>query len=391
MSLPIVFVLGLVAVAMSYCQRMFDPLTLVLAREFAVDPGRIVLLAPAFSIPYAVGQLFLGPLADSVGKARLLRRCLIALMVTTAVSFFVSDYSVLFALRMIMGLSAAGMIPVALAIIGDRVPMEQRQIAYSRYLIASVVGQLFASPVSAALATRWDWSASVLFSSVVTAVALVVVTHQIKSRPDTVLIPFSVGRALATNRMLLANARARACYIMVFIESFCLFGFQPHVVRYLETRGFGSTEEAGYVIGAMGVGGVVFSIVVGWVIRRFSPFSIWRFGAVLGAIGLIAIPLATGWLQVLGAFVFIGLGFYTLHSGIQTQVSEAVPEARSSAVALHASSFFLGYATSPVLMEHAIRVVGVTAVLWSAAAILVVAGLVTARLLQRAAPDQRAR
>lgn len=383
MQLPLVFVLGLVGLAMSYTQRMFDPLTLVLARVFAVDASQIVLLAPAFSLPYALGQLFLGPLADSVGKARLLRFCLAMLLVTTALSFFVTDFTVLFVLRAMMGLCGAGLIPVALALIADRVPIEQRQIAFSRFLISSVLGQLFASPIAAWLATRWNWSTAVLFSSMLAAVALAIVVNQIKPRPDAVRHPFSLGRAFATNRMLIGNVRARMCYLMVFIESFCLFGFQPHVVQFLESRGYGSTAEAGYIIGAMGVGGIIFSIIVGWVIRRFSPFTIWRFGALFGALGLVLIPLSTGWVQVMGAFMFIGLGFYTLHSGIQTQVSEAIPEARSSAVALHACSFFTGYAISPVLMDVAIRAAGVTVVLWTAAAVLVTTGLLTAAMLQR--------
>ena len=45
----------------------------------------------------------------------------------------------------------------------------------------------------------------------------------------------------------------------------------------------------------------------------------------------------------------MGLGFYMLHASIQVYVTEFAPATRSSAVAFHTFSFFVGGGISPIL------------------------------------------
>jgi MFS family permease len=80
-------------------------------------------MATAFSISYAVGQPFLGPVADAVGKARTILVSLAALSLMLLASAFVVQFETLFIIRMLMGIFAGGIIPVAMAAIGDRAPM----------------------------------------------------------------------------------------------------------------------------------------------------------------------------------------------------------------------------------------------------------------------------
>jgi predicted MFS family arabinose efflux permease len=47
--------------------------------------------------------------------------------------------------------------------------------------------------------------------------------------------------------------------------------------------------------------------------------------------------------------VLLGFGFYLMHGGIQVYVTELSASARSSALALHSSSFFFGQAAGPIL------------------------------------------
>jgi putative Mn2+ efflux pump MntP len=48
------------------------------------------------------------------------------------------------------------------------------------------------------------------------------------------------------------------------------------------------------------------------------------------------------------AGLLLGLGFYMVHNSIQTRVTEVAPEARGSAVALHAFHFYVGQSLGPV-------------------------------------------
>lgn len=52
--------------------RLTDPLVAVLALDFAEDPARVALLATAFALPFALVQPVLGPVADALGKQRVI-------------------------------------------------------------------------------------------------------------------------------------------------------------------------------------------------------------------------------------------------------------------------------------------------------------------------------
>jgi putative Mn2+ efflux pump MntP len=69
--------------------------------------------------------------------------------------------------------------------------------------------------------------------------------------------------------------------------------------------------------------------------------------ASLGMAGLALLPVVTA---LAGTCLLLGVGFYMVHSAIQTRVTELVPQARGSAVALHAFCFFLGQSLGPVVL-----------------------------------------
>ena len=81
--------------------------------------------------------------------------------------------------------------------------------------------------------------------------------------------------------------------------------------------------------------------------------------------GLAAAPSAS---LFVGAGLVLGLGFYMVHNTIQTRVTEVAPEARGSAVALHAFHFYVGQSLGPVA-------VGAASGLFGAGAAFALAGL----------------
>ena len=77
-------------------------------------------------------------------------------------------------------------------------------------------------------------------------------------------------------------------------------------------------------------------------------------GGALAAAALLGLGAAPSAAVFVGAGLVLGLGFYMVHNTIQTRVTEVAPEARGSAVALHAFHFYVGQSLGPV----AVGVVG---------------------------------
>lgn len=381
MKLPLVLVLGVVAGAVSFNQRMLDPLTLLIARELAIAPDRVVLLATIFLLPYALGQLFLGPLADAIGKARVLRICIGALILSTLASAWATNYPILAALRFLAGLAAGGCIPVGLALIADRTPPATRQVAFSRFMIVMTLAQLMTSPISAAIALHVDWHGVLLASVMFCTAAFGLLLWQIKPNPALVRQPLSFSRAAQTFQAILSIPRARVCFLAVFAEGLLIFGFIPHLALYLEQSGMGSIEQTSYVLAAIGCGGLVFAASASLFVSRFNPFLLMGAGGGLIGVGLVAAAMASTWYAMVPALFLVGFSFYLLHSGIQAQVTEVMVEARSSVVSLHAFSLFMGLAAGPMVFGWVSGLLGFAGALIVAGALISLASMLAARAL----------
>lgn len=373
MQLPLVVVLGFASMAATFSQRMLEPLTAVISRAMHVDVATAVLVAPAFTFPYALGQLILGPLADAYGKVMVLRASVAVLLLASLASWFATDFDTLIMLRLIVGAAAGGLIPVALALIADRVSVDQRQVALSHFMSVLIITQIYTPPLSAAVTQVLDWHIVFLLAASIAALSLIILFWQINPNRSIERPPFSIRAAARTYMRILREPIARMCYFGVVCEALFIFGFSPHIAPYLEATGMGGVAEAGYILAVFGLGGIVYTIVVGPLARRYSTFTIMAAGGAIAGIGLLAVALSRHWSFMALAFFPIGFGFYMLHSGLQTRVTEVMPAQRASVVSLHAFFMFLGFSLGPLVFGWVAGLIGTMATL-----ILCAVGILTA-------------
>jgi predicted MFS family arabinose efflux permease len=386
-SRRLILILAVSAFAGTFSGRAMEPLTGLLASDFGVRVDTVALLSAAFAIPYAIGQPFLGPVGDALGKERVMKACLAVLCLSLFASVFVTSLEALFALRMLAGVAAGGVTPLNLAIIGDRVEMSGRQVALSRYVVWLILGQMAGSSVSGLIAAYVGWRGVLALATALMVASLVSVL--IGFRDVERGSPFRLGVALERYGEILRNRRALALFAFVFLEAVAVFGLFPYIAPILEQLRAGGVTEAGLVLGAFAVGGVVYSFAVRWILSRHGLGRMLVAGGILSGLALVAIGVATGWPAQAGAMVVLGLGFYMLHNSFQTQVTEVAPNARATAVALHPFSFFVGQALGVVAVGFGLRAFGLLATSFIAGGIILAVGLAAAAVL--ATPQPRAR
>jgi MFS family permease len=105
---------------------MVAPLIPRLAEGFGVSSQSVGLIVPAYMIPYGVSTLFYGLLSDRLGRWRIMRASLVAFLALTAVTATSQTASQMILWRLLTGLGASGVVPLALALIGDLFPYERR-------------------------------------------------------------------------------------------------------------------------------------------------------------------------------------------------------------------------------------------------------------------------
>ncbi|SIP90280.1 MFS transporter [Bosea sp. TND4EK4] len=378
---PLIPVLGLCGFASTFTMRLVDPLVPTLALEFGQSVHQIAFLVTAFSGCYALGQPFLGPIADSVGKLRSIAACLILLCMFSALAAFATSYWMLFALRAAAGVMAGGVIPAAMAAIGDRAPMAERQIMLGRFLVIMIVGQMAGASFSGLVAAHIGWRAVLGTAAVLALGGALLVRLVLKPRPDAARPPLSLGGAITSYRAVFANPRSNKLYVLVLLEGALIFGLPPFVAAILHERSGVGPSEAGLAIGAMGLGGLVYGLLTRLLVQRVGPRQMMRFGGLAVALGYFAF-IATGpWWTAIGIFMLIGFGFFLIHGTFQAQATELAPTARGSAMALFACFFFMGHATGPLAMGALLQWLGTSGALAVAGVGIGLLGLLSPKLL----------
>ncbi len=376
--MPFLLVLGLAAFASTFSMRAVDPMLNILATDLKVTLQDVALLASAFTLPYAATQLVFGPIGDAVGKVRLVRVNLVLLAVGLAASALAVGHGSLMAARVFSGAVAGGIIPVVLAVVGDRVGFGDRAVALSRILLAIVLGQLVGSSASGVISAVVGWRAVFWMACAVAVVAAGAAAFGITE--VRTIEKLSLRTAVARYRLVLRNPLALKVYALAAVEGAAIFGAFPLVAPLMVRHGFGDAVEAGIVIAAFAVGGTGYTFVVAHLVRRLGLSGTAATGAVLVGLLLIAVALAP-WLWLAGlVFALAGFAFYMIHNMLQILATELAPEARGSGMALFATSFFAGQALGAIALVQLALYLGPEGAFMAAGAIMLLLAWPVSRL-----------
>jgi predicted MFS family arabinose efflux permease len=355
-------VLAVCAFASSFSLRLIDPLILPVASHFSVATTQAAMLSPAYALPYALSQPFLGPISDRFGRLRCIRICMAGLACTLLFGAVAPTFEALFASRMIAGVFGGGLVPLVLAALGDAYDMEGRQVAIGRMLFALITGQMLGSIVAGFASANFGWRTAFWISCTLAVLATILAWTAL--RPAS---PNAPGAAAPASFRVLyarvfANPKAKWLYPSVLVEGMLFFGFFPYAGEALLGMEPGSGHEVptrvGFVLGAFGIGGLLYAFTVRKLISALGVRRMCVAASALGAAAYIGLAVSSSWWQAAAAMLASGLAFYMLHNSLQTEATELAPSARGSAVALFASALFLGQGAGPLMYGPLSRVAG---------------------------------
>jgi len=317
-------------------------------------------LSTAFTLPYALAQPILGPIADMIGKTRIMTVSLFVVSTAAVLSSFATAFGVVLVLRVMAGLVAGGVFPMALAIAGDLVPVNQRQVAIARLLLAGMLGNMLGASVSGVLGDLVGWRGVFACTGTFGLLAAGGAVFALRNVTTSTAQPFDLRAIPRSWLKVMSNPLAKFCYGSVFLEGIFVFGLFPYVALLLLAEGETRTSIAGLVVAGFAAGGAVYALTASVLVANATSRNLVLSGGVLAAGGMIVFALFAIWPVQLGAFMVIGFGLYLLHGFIQVQVTELVPTMRGAAMSLHSSSYFMGQAVGPVVYGFTFAQIGST-------------------------------
>jgi len=354
----------------------------MIAADLAIDVKTAALLSTAFAFPYALIQPVLGITGDFFGKTRLMNVCVLVLALTSLVCAIAASFSILVAMRIAAGLVAGGVFPVAMALLGDLVPIHQRQIAIARLLGIALTANVLGASIAGVIGDLFGWRGvfAILgsFSLAVAILAFWAFRNTTLAKPP----PFNRAAVIANFRGIFADPRAKVCFSAVFLEAIFIHGLFPYVGLLL--RGIGETRAsiAGLLIACFAAGGILYSLTVPYLVRLVAERHLMMIGGAFAGGSLVLVAFHFSWQAQIAIYGAFGLGFYLLHSCIQVHVTDLSHTARGAAASLHSSSFYLGQAIGPVVYGFGFAHGGPEPAILFGALVVFGVGLACARLLR---------
>jgi predicted MFS family arabinose efflux permease len=325
----------------------------------------------------------LGALADMFSKTRLIAGCMLIGGITTLACGLATNFETLMALRVLAGMTAGGVFPIAFALVGDQVPVGQRQVALGKLLFAAMSGNLLGASGAGVIGDLIGWRGVFFVTGAIDLIALALAIPGFLRMSET---PgrFDLSSFIPNYRAVFSNPLAKYCFGAVFLEAIFLFGVFPYVAVLLHNEGVTGASIAGVVIGGFAVGGIIYTISVSRLLSYFAERRLMAAGGMTMAFCLVVVALRLPWPVEFANFVLVGFGFYLLHGCIQVYVTELAPAARGSAMAGHSAFFFLGQATGPVVYGLGLSSgIGIIPVLLLGAVVLTATGWICALRLRR--------
>ena len=365
--------LSLAAFLAAATTRVCDALLPSIADTFAVPISSAAIAITAFTFAYGAFQLIYGPIGARIGPFRL---ATIAVLLAASGAFICSMADSLQALalgRFWSGMTAAAIIPMSLAYIGDTVPYQDRQSVIARFLMGQVMGIIFGQAFAGLFAQWLSWQQ--LFF--VLGVGFVMVGLALWRESRSGRVSHSVSPPDSRNPLLqyvrvLQLPWARVVLITVTLEGFFCFGAYPFVAAQLKLQFDLDYLLIGILMSSFGLGGLIYILSVRQLLLRLGEVGLARSGGLFFLLGFAVVTGQYHWLWFGLAAVIIGLGFYMFHNTLQTNATQMAETARSAAISLFAFALFVGQAIGAFVLGHLGEQIGFPRIFWLAGGALVV-------------------
>lgn len=336
----IIILLGLLGFIVMADNWVVSPILPAIAQNLGIPVENAGILISAYMIPFGIFQIIFGPLADRFGKKQIITFSIVLFTIATGLCAIASGLGNLTFYRALTGVFAASVMPISLALIGDLVPMEKRQMAIGTFMGISFLGQGLSMITGGAISYFLNWRGVFAVYAILALIPMILMLKNYKALPDT-RNPNS--QFIKPYMTLLSSTKSLNTYILVTLEGLFIIGSFSYLGAYICKIYHYNYLTIGAIMTAFGFMSLVGGRLGGKLVPKIGPRPILTAGLVFAVAADLMIWFAGQNLAVLIVSVgLLGVGFIFTHSTLLTRATQFAHKARGAAMSLVAFCFMGG-------------------------------------------------
>ena len=328
-SFKIVFILGLLAMLMPLSIDMYLPALPVISAQFGVPAGSAQMTLSTYILGFALGQLFYGPMADSLGRKPVILGGTLVFAAAAVACALAQTIDHLIIMRFFHGLAAAAASVVINALMRDIYPKEEFSRMMSFVMLVTTIAPLVAPMAGGAVLVWFSWHVIFWILALAALLASAMIFFFIdETLPVERRQKFHIRTTIGNFASLFRHKRVHS-YMLAsgfsFAGMFSFLSAGPFV--YIELNHV-SPQHFGYYFALNIVFLFIMTIINSRFVRRVGALNMFRAGLWIQFVMAI-------WLVV---SAFLGVGFWALVVGVAAFVG-CVSMVSSNAMAVILDEF----------------------------------------------------
>jgi len=334
-----VIILGLAGFISAADNWFVSPVLPAIASGFGISIPQAGAIITAYMIPYGLMQPVYGFFSDRKSKIKTLRWIVLGLSLCTAGCSLSSSLWMLCAFRFLTGFFAAGIIAVSLALIGDTIPNDLRQIYVGRFMGIVFLGQGISAGLGGFFSKYVSWRVAFLFFCFFALVVFFLLSRLTDRLP---VKPSRQKKFFPELKFVVATQKGRIIFPLALAAGILLIGLYSYLGAYLnEVLGL-NYLQGGIIVMFYGLSCLAAGSFVGKLSRRLGQVQTIFLGGCLSLATALLLAFSSNWQIALIATSILGFGYIFIQSTLATIAFDISTESTGLSSGLIGVGLFIG-------------------------------------------------
>ncbi len=330
---------------------------------FMVEPldttrASVGLVLGMYTFSTALFMLFVSVITDSVGRKKILVPCLLINGIAGLACYFATDFETLLILRFVQGIGIAGMLPIAMTMIGELYEGLDRVNAMGKMSMTTGIGAVSAPLIGGTLAV-YGWNVPFLFYGLTVPLAVIVAFALPETNPPGNRMEKKLSDMLGVFR----NLNILYTIFLSFSIFFLLYTIVIYVPFILKDNFGFNAAEAGLALGIEGIAMASVSSQARKLAAKYGKQKVIRTGFAITGIAIGGLIFTQTLLQTLIMLLMFGLGFGMVQPPLNTLATQIAPRGMmGSIVSIFNIMKYGGQTAAPLVLAVVLLNFGMEAV-----------------------------